>query len=62
MAAMEDQGERARRVGQNEALFRSVNEQVHDLNQGILVEGKLRIVCECGEQTCIDQLELSPEQ
>jgi hypothetical protein len=51
---------RARRVGENEALFRSVNEQVHDLNQTFLVEGRLRIICECGEDTCLEQIELSP--
>lgn len=53
-------GERARRVGENEALFRSVNEQVADLNESFLVEGTLRIVCECGEQSCLEQIELSP--
>jgi hypothetical protein len=57
-----DAGERAKRVGENEALFRSVNEQVHDLNQTFLVEGRLRIVCECGEQTCIEQIELTPAE
>ena len=47
-------------MGENEALFRTVNEQVRDLNQTFLVEGTLRIVCECGEQSCIDQIELMP--
>jgi hypothetical protein len=51
--------ERARRVGENEALFRSVNEQVRGLNQTFLVESRLRIVCECGEQSCIEQIELT---
>jgi len=55
----EDAGERAKRVGANEALFRSVNEQVHDLNSSFLVEGGLRIVCECGTQSCMEQIELS---
>jgi len=58
----EDAGERTRRVGKNEALFRSVNEQVNDLNRSFLVEGRLRIVCECGEQSCIEQLDLSPPE
>jgi len=57
---IDDAGERARRVGEHEALFRSVNEQVRDLNQTFLVQGTLRIVCECGEQSCIDQIELMP--
>jgi hypothetical protein len=52
--------DRARRVGENEALFRSVNEQVNDLNQTFLEEGRLRIVCECGDETCLQQLELLP--
>ena len=51
---------RARRVGENEALFRSVNEQVHDLNRSFLVEGQLRIVCECGVDTCLEQIDLPP--
>lgn len=53
--------ERARRIGENEALFRSVNEQVravgHDFGSPTL-----RIVCECGEETCVDQLELTPSE
>jgi hypothetical protein len=56
----EDPGERARRVGENEALFRSVNEQVSDLNQTFLVEGMLRIVCECGVQSCLEQIDVAP--
>ena len=59
---IDDAGKRARRVGENEALFRSVNEQVRDLNQTFLVEGTLRIVCECGEQSCIEQIELVPDE
>jgi hypothetical protein len=53
-------GERARRVGENEALFRSVNEQVRGLNEAFLVRDTLRIVCECGEQSCIEQVEIEP--
>lgn len=53
-------GERARRVGENEALFRSVNEEVRSLNETFLVRDTLRIVCECGEQSCIEQIEIEP--
>jgi hypothetical protein len=56
----DEAGERARRVGANEALFRSVNEEVHDLNRSFLVEGRLRVVCECGRQSCVDQIDLAP--
>jgi len=59
---MENEDERSRRIGENEALFRSVNEQVSDLNQTFLVEGRLRVVCECGKQTCIEQLDLAPSE
>jgi hypothetical protein len=52
--------ERARRVGENEALFRSVNEKVRGLNQTFAVAGTMRIVCECGEQSCIEQIEIEP--
>ena len=52
--------DRARRVGENEALFRSVNEQVHDLTETFLVEGRLRIACECGQASCLEQIELVP--
>jgi hypothetical protein len=52
--------ERARRVGENEALFRSVNEQVRGLNETFLVRDTLRIVCECGEQSCVEQIEIEP--
>jgi len=52
--------ERARRVGENEALFRSVNEEVRGLNEAFLVRDTLRIVCECGEQSCVEQIEIEP--
>src|SRR5580765_6905591 len=52
--------ERARRVGENEALFRSVNEQVRGLNEAFLVGDTLRIVCECGEQSCVEQVDIEP--
>jgi hypothetical protein len=56
----EDEGRRAKRAAENEALFRSVNEEVHDLNQSFLVEGRLRVVCECGRANCIEQIDLEP--
>jgi hypothetical protein len=56
----EEAGERARRIAENEALFRSVNEQVHDLSQSFMVEGRLRVVCECGRMSCVEQIDLAP--
>ena len=54
--------ERTRRIGQNEALFREVNERVKDLNETFeLVLDERSIVCECGNETCIDQIAISPK-
>ena len=51
--------ERVRKIGENEALYRSVNEKIEDLNQtfGLLAES-MTIVCECGSLECSEQIEL----
>lgn len=50
--------ERQRRVGENEALFRAVNEQVEDLQRGLgaVSDHQMHIVCECGDIACVDRL------
>jgi len=50
--------ERARRIGENEALFRAVNEQVEELQRGMAAvsDDQMHIVCECGELACVDRL------
>ena len=50
------------RVGRNEAFFRAVNERLEGLNETFaeLSDDRFQIVCECGEQSCIDQIELMP--
>ena len=54
--------ERTRRIGQNEALFREVYERVKDLNETFeLVLDERSIVCECGNETCIEQISISPK-
>ena len=51
--------ERARRIGENEALYRSINERIEDLNQAFgLVAETMTVVCECGELSCTQQIEL----
>jgi len=54
--------ERARRVGLNEAVFREVNERIRDVNHGIaeLGDGRIHVVCECGELSCHDQIGIEP--
>jgi hypothetical protein len=52
--------ERTRRVGENEALFRTVNEKLEDLNEAFAtVTDTFTIVCECGEIACTEQITLS---
>lgn len=45
---------RIRRLGENEALFRKVNEQIEAMNKGVaeLADGKMHIVCECADLAC----------
>jgi hypothetical protein len=51
--------ERERRIGENEILYRSVNEKIEGLNAafGTLTES-MTVVCECGDATCTEQIEL----
>ena len=54
--------ERGRRVGQNEALYRQVNERIEDLNEAFgAVTGDFAIVCECGNLNCMEQLSIPRE-
>jgi hypothetical protein len=52
--------ERARRIGENEALYRSVNEKIEALSAafGVITE-TMSVVCECGSASCADQIEVS---
>jgi len=43
--------ERKRRIGENEGVFRSVNELIQPLDRDWMT-----ILCECGQMTCRDQL------
>jgi hypothetical protein len=48
--------ERARRVGRNEALFRTINEEIEKLEQAsAFPQDDLTIVCECGDLLCDDR-------
>jgi hypothetical protein len=52
--------ERERRIGRNEALFREVNERIERVSQALEVgPQELRILCECGNDSCVEQLDLS---
>jgi hypothetical protein len=49
---------RGRRVGENEALFRQVNEELEALERGSAPAGgqTLQIVCECGDLHCSERI------
>jgi hypothetical protein len=51
--------ERERRIGENEILYRAVNERIEGLNQtfGVVAES-MAVVCECGDGSCAEQIGL----
>jgi hypothetical protein len=54
--------ERKRRIGENEAIFRSVNEAVRGLTATLSTKPEtLRIVCECGARSCTEQLAIDAD-
>ena len=55
--------EHARRIGLNEAVFRSVNEEIEALSERFGLSGRmLDLVCECGDAACADRIHLPHEE
>jgi P2-related tail formation protein len=55
--------ERVRRIGENEALFREVNERVDDINEVFeTLTQRMQVVCECGNIDCIQLLTITPDE
>jgi hypothetical protein len=51
--------ERTRRIGLNEALFRSINEKVEGVNRDFgRITGTIGIVCECGNIRCTERIDI----
>jgi hypothetical protein len=51
--------ERARKIGENEALYRTVNERIEGLNKAFgTVTETMTVVCECGDASCAAQIAL----
>lgn len=49
--------ERTRRIGENEALFREVNERVRAVNESFSVASQAGdFVCECGDTSCLERV------
>jgi hypothetical protein len=54
---------RAERIGRNEAIFRGVNESIMGLESGWDAAVELaQFVCECGDDTCRERIELSLDE
>ena len=52
--------ERERRIGLNEALFREVNERIERVSGALQTgTGTIAILCECGNETCVEHIEVS---
>jgi hypothetical protein len=52
-----------RRAGNNQSLFREVNERVNDINKPHALWVTLSDwVCECADETCAERIQLSPQQ
>jgi hypothetical protein len=51
---------RTRRIGENEALFRDVNERVKEVSDGFgVVLDDIDLVCECGNLDCVERIHLN---
>jgi hypothetical protein len=56
-------GERAERIGLNEALFREVNERVKGITDGFGARlEEAEFVCECGNDSCTDRVRMRVEE
>jgi hypothetical protein len=47
------------RIGQNEALFREVNERIEGLQNSLGVGGTFYVVCECGTAACTERFAIT---
>jgi hypothetical protein len=55
--------DRHQRIGRNEALFREVNERLEHLHDSFEVSsGREQFLCECGDATCAEPIELTREE
>ena len=51
-------GERERRIGENEAIFRAANERMADWEERDRVEALELYFCECADPTCTQKVRL----
>ena len=59
---------REERIIRNEALYRELNERVREIEDDMLTRGVVEAeqyseyFCECGLETCMDKIRLTPEE
>jgi hypothetical protein len=54
--------ERQARAGRNQSLFRALNDKLSDINEPLArVTDTFVISCECADTSCIDMLDISPD-
>jgi hypothetical protein len=51
--------EREARIGNNERLFREVNERINQIQDAFGQTQAFEIVCECGAQGCLERITLT---
>jgi hypothetical protein len=52
--------ERARRISLNEAVFRSVNEEIEALADRFGLKGEtMDLICECGNASCAERIQVA---
>ncbi len=57
----ESEGERARRIGLNEAVFREINERIRAIHESVAGdEQEQQIICECGNADCAERITIAP--
>jgi hypothetical protein len=55
--------DRERRLGENEVLYREVNERVRELHEGFGFDDQLiEFVCECARLECVERIRLTPAE
>ena len=54
--------EREARIGNNERLFREVNERISRIQEDFGQTHTFDIVCECGAQGCLERITLTHEE
>jgi hypothetical protein len=51
--------ERRRRIGENEVIFREVNERVRETHETFdVLSGEAEFVCECGAASCVERIRM----